>query len=105
VKQVGNTILTKRGNHIVAKGDNPAYPKGAKSRGFSNQRQVATCRALQMAAWKPFAFRPVQRCGDKTKDKPFELSGEVWGYNAREAMKQNVQTIKKQRLITLWKAI
>lgn len=31
-----NTILAKRVNHIVAKGDNPAWPKGAKSRGFSN---------------------------------------------------------------------
>ena len=31
-----NTILARRVNHIVAKGDNPAWPKGAKSRGFSN---------------------------------------------------------------------
>ena len=30
-----NTILAKRGNHIVAKGGNPACPKGSKSRGFS----------------------------------------------------------------------
>ena len=30
-----NTILAKRVNHIVAKGDNPAWPKGSKSRGFS----------------------------------------------------------------------
>ena len=31
-----NTILAKRGNHIVAKGGNPAWPKGSKSRGFSS---------------------------------------------------------------------
>ena len=31
-----NTILAKRINHIVAKGDNPVWPKGSKSRGFSN---------------------------------------------------------------------
>ena len=31
-----NTILARRVNHIVAKGDNPAWPKGSKSRGFSN---------------------------------------------------------------------
>ena len=31
-----NTILAKRVNHIVAKGDNPAWPKGSKSRGFSS---------------------------------------------------------------------
>ena len=30
-----NTILAKRVNHIVAKGGNPACPKGSKSRGFS----------------------------------------------------------------------
>ena len=31
-----NTILAKRINHIVAKGDNPVWPKGSKSRGFSS---------------------------------------------------------------------
>ena len=30
-----NTILARRVNHIVAKGDNPVWPKGSKSRGFS----------------------------------------------------------------------
>ena len=30
-----NTILAKRVNHIVAKGDIPVWPKGSKSRGFS----------------------------------------------------------------------
>ena len=34
-----NTILAKRVNHIVAKGDNPAWPKGSKSRGFSIKRK------------------------------------------------------------------
>ena len=33
-----NTILAKRVNHIVAKGDNPAWPKGSKSRGFSTRK-------------------------------------------------------------------
>jgi len=32
---VVNAILAKRVNHIVTKGDNPAWPKGSKSRGFS----------------------------------------------------------------------
>ena len=32
-----NTILAKRVNHIVAKGGNPVWPKGSKSRGFSNK--------------------------------------------------------------------
>ena len=35
-----NTILAKRVNHIVAKGDNPAWPKGSKSRGFSNLQGI-----------------------------------------------------------------
>ena len=30
-----NTILARRVNHIVAKGGNPVWPKGSKSRGFS----------------------------------------------------------------------
>ena len=30
-----NTILAKRVNHIVAKGDHSVWPKGAKSHGFS----------------------------------------------------------------------
>jgi len=36
VKQVGNTILAKGGNHILAKRDNSAWPKGSKLSGFSN---------------------------------------------------------------------
>ena len=32
-----NTILAKRVNHIVAKGDIPVWPKGSKSRGFSSR--------------------------------------------------------------------
>ena len=34
-----NTILPKRVNHIVAKGDHPVWPKGSKSRGFSKVRK------------------------------------------------------------------
>jgi len=33
---VGNTILAKGVNHILAKRDNSAWPKGAKLSGFSN---------------------------------------------------------------------
>ena len=32
-----NTILARRVNHIVAKEDNPVWPKGSKSRGFSSK--------------------------------------------------------------------
>ena len=35
MKQVGNTILAKGVNHILAKRDNPAWPKGSKLSGFS----------------------------------------------------------------------
>ena len=33
---MGNTILAKGGNHILAKRDNSAWPKGSKLSGFSN---------------------------------------------------------------------
>ena len=36
MKQVGNTILAKGVNHILAKRDNSAWPKGSKLSGFSN---------------------------------------------------------------------
>ena len=35
---MGNTILAKGVNHILAKRDNSAWPKGAKLSGFSNDR-------------------------------------------------------------------
>jgi len=38
---VGNTILAKGGNHILAKRDNSAWPKGSKLSGFSNKYLVA----------------------------------------------------------------
>ena len=41
MKQVGNTILAKRVNHILAKRDNSAWPKGSKLSGFSTQRKAA----------------------------------------------------------------
>ena len=37
MKQVGNTILAKGGNHILAKRDNSAWPKGSKLSGFSTK--------------------------------------------------------------------
>ena len=40
MKQVGNTILAKGGNHILAKRDNSAWPKGSKLSGFSIYRGV-----------------------------------------------------------------
>ena len=36
-----NAILAKRVNHIVTKGDNPAWPKGSKSCGFSTPKEIA----------------------------------------------------------------
>ena len=33
---MGNTILAKGGNHILAKRDNSAWPKGSKLSGFSS---------------------------------------------------------------------
>ena len=44
MKQVGNTILAKGVNHILAKRDNSAWPKGAKLSGFST---IYTIRYFQ----------------------------------------------------------
>ena len=43
-----NTILAKRVNHIVAKGGNPVWPKGSKSRGFSTRDALAQYRDTQV---------------------------------------------------------
>ena len=43
-----NTILAKRINHIVAKGDNPVWPKGSKSRGFSRRTQTIGIELLPL---------------------------------------------------------
>jgi hypothetical protein len=37
---VGNTILAKGVNHILAKRDNSAWPKGAKLSGFSRKERI-----------------------------------------------------------------
>ena len=38
---MGNTILAKGVNHILAKRDNSAWPKGAKLSGFSRGYAIA----------------------------------------------------------------
>jgi len=47
VKQVGNTILAKGGNHILAKRDNSAWPKGSKLSGFSTYKEIRDARPNQ----------------------------------------------------------
>ena len=37
---MGNTILAKGGNHILAKRDNSAWPKGSKLSGFSTYTEI-----------------------------------------------------------------
>ena len=44
-----NTILAKRVNHIVAKGDHPVWPKGSKSRGFSTKTAQKRMDKLEKA--------------------------------------------------------
>ena len=44
MKQVGNTILAKGVNHILAKRDNSAWPKGAKLSGFSISKERRVLR-------------------------------------------------------------
>ena len=55
---MGNTILAKGVNHILAKRDNSAWPKGSKLSGFSSYRLIDTAsvygneRAVGMAIRK-----------------------------------------------------
>lgn len=61
MKQVGNTILAKGVNHILAKRDNSAWPKGAKLSGFSsgseNVKYMASLGYLNQTGILPNAGR------------------------------------------------
>ena len=61
-----NAILARRVNHIVAKGDNPVWPKGSKSRGFSkagecgwNTPILEERKKLRKASVKPSSRKPM----------------------------------------------
>ena len=51
MKQVGNTILAKGVNHILAKRDNSAWPKGAKLSGFSNPYRMNNNAGNETGKW------------------------------------------------------
>lgn len=53
MKQVGNTILAKGVNHILAKRDNSAWPKGAKLSGFSNDQVIGFIRKQEQDILRP----------------------------------------------------
>ena len=64
MKQVGNTILAKGVNHILAKRDNSAWPKGSKLSGFSMQVTIweqTSCFWLHCFAW--FQITYIQNIG------------------------------------------
>ena len=57
-----NAILAKRVNHIVTKGDNPAWPKGSKSRGFSTSHfQINDARQLPIIIPQKETFESLQK--------------------------------------------
>ena len=63
-----NTILAKRVNHIVAKGGNPACPKGSKSRGFSTKNDflmnIETAKQINLADYlHSLGYSPVKQQG------------------------------------------
>ena len=57
---MGNTILAKGGNHILAKRDNSAWPKGSKLSGFStigtNYNQCVRALKSNFSEKKALAF-------------------------------------------------
>ena len=63
-----NTILAKRVNHIVAKGGNPVWPKGSKSRGFSRRSRLALRRSPGQTVSSRQSFR-TGIC--KTENSPY----------------------------------
>ena len=48
-----NTILARMVNHIVAKGDSPAWPKGSKSRGFSTGDTMVSFLSYNVPPCRP----------------------------------------------------
>ena len=63
-----NTILAQKVNHIVAKGDNPAWPKGSKSRGFSNSLCFASHKSF---VWLKNECKDIVQCSE---NNTFELN-------------------------------
>ena len=49
---MGNTILAKGGNHILAKRDNSAWPKGSKLSGFSNRHILCDWHTVFLPAFQ-----------------------------------------------------
>ena len=48
MKQVGNTILAKGVNHILAKSDNSAWPTGSKLSGFSVKAGIDKMKDMEL---------------------------------------------------------
>ena len=57
---MGNTILAKGVNHILAKRDNSAWPKGSKLSGFSTTTRRVQGKAL------------FERAPGKVQDRPLD---------------------------------
>ena len=60
-----NTILARRVNHIVAKGGNPVWPKGSKSRGFSTLFDIDLLRYLELMRLEQYADMTLQENLDR----------------------------------------
>lgn len=81
MKQVGNTILAKGVNHILAKRDNSAWPKGAKLSGFSTKQWDATIPYIEQNRLAPWTH-------NKTIQKAIE------SYRITPEQKEYMRTLK-----------
>ena len=93
---MGNTILAKGGNHILAKRDNSAWPKGSKLSGFSNYKRIAQEQARYSGShhswnyyWGGFSQEQIDRLSGKIGR---DWNGDIWNLTPEE-MKMLRETV------------
>ena len=79
---MGNTILAKRGNHIVAKGDNSGWPKGSKLSGFSTGHKASPSNEQfltdkEVSAWLKVSRRTLQDYRSNGMIAYYQLGGKI----------------------------
>ena len=84
-----NAILAKRVNHIVTKGDNPAWPKGSKSRGFS--RPACSGFVCDNQKLQKFVISHIPENGREVYQEQLDRTREV-----QTEHRQNAVVLKKE---------
>ena len=102
---MGNTILAKGGNHILAKRDNSAWPKGSKLSGFSKriEQKIFHCEIVvdaEKVKREEQAYKPIPVITDFTdadgNDRMKEMIQE--NYNRIRAEVRQIVADELQRI-------